>query len=77
MPAPTAPTPNACTRSRAGSIATMLADRTAASAGLSPPHACKQRPWELHLVGSGILRHEALPPPCIAWRASGSLVGKL
>ena len=28
----------------------MLADRTAASAGLSPPHACKQPSWELHLV---------------------------
>ena len=27
----------------------MLADRTAASAGLSPPHACKQPSWELQL----------------------------
>ena len=46
---PTAPTPNVCTSSRAGSTATMLADRTTASAGLPPPRACKQRSWDLHL----------------------------
>ena len=28
----------------------MLAGHTAVSAGLSPPHACKQRSWELHLA---------------------------
>ena len=28
----------------------MLADRTAASAGLPPPRACKQRSWDLHLA---------------------------
>ena len=28
----------------------MLAGHTAVSAGLSPPHACKQRSWELQLV---------------------------
>ena len=49
-PAPTAPTPSGCTSSRAGSTATMLAGHTAVSAGLSPPHACKQRPWELQLA---------------------------
>ena len=38
--------------SRAGSTATMLADRTAASAGLPPPRACKQRSWDLHLADS-------------------------
>ena len=27
----------------------MLAGHTAVSAGLSPPHACKQRSWELQL----------------------------
>ena len=27
----------------------MLADRTAASAGLPPPRVCKQRSWDLHL----------------------------
>ena len=33
----------------------MLADRTAASVGLPPPRACKQRSWDLHLEdGAGI-----------------------
>ena len=50
--APTAPTPSGCTSSRAGSTATMLAGHTAVSAGLSPPHACKQRPWELQLAAA-------------------------
>ena len=39
-----------CTISRAGSTATMLAGHTAVSAGLSPPHACKQPSWELQLA---------------------------
>ena len=29
----------------------MLADRTAASVGLPPPRACKQRSWDLQLDG--------------------------
>ena len=31
----------------------MLADRTAASAGLPPPRACKQRSWDLQLADRG------------------------
>ena len=50
-PAPTAPTPNGCASSRAGSTATITADRTAASAGPSPPRACEQRSWEVQLAG--------------------------
>ena len=30
----------------------MLADRTAASAGLPPPRACKQRSWDLQLAAN-------------------------
>ena len=33
----------------------MLADRTAASAGLPPPRACKQRSWDLQLGDLGDL----------------------
>ena len=55
-PAPTAPTPSGCTSSRAGSTATMLAGHTAVSAGLSPPHACKQRSWEEQLAGRSGMR---------------------
>ena len=40
-PAPTAPTPSGCASSHAGSTATITADRTAASAGPSPPPACE------------------------------------
>ena len=49
-PAPTAPAPSGRTSSRAGSTATMLAGHTAVSAGLYPPHACKQRSREEHLA---------------------------
>ena len=39
----------------------MLADRTAASAGLPPPRACKQRSWDLHLAyGANYERLRAL-----------------
>ena len=52
------------TSSRAGSTATMLADRTAASAGLPPPRACKQRSWDLQLGAlTGGLSH----PPALVF----------
>ena len=37
----------------------MLAGHTAVSAGLSPPHACKQRSWEEQLGGVAVLRNTA------------------
>ena len=43
-PAPTAPTPSGCASSHAGSTATITADRTAASAGPSPPRAWNNLP---------------------------------
>ena len=38
----------------------MLADRTAASAGLPPPRACKQRSWDLQLglITNGPSEHQ-------------------
>ena len=62
-PAHTAPTRNGCTNSRAGSTATITADRTAMSAGLSPPHTCKQRPWELQLVALDDAAGDAVAGP--------------
>ena len=49
-PAPTAPTPSGCASSHAGSTATITADRTAASAGPSPPPACEQPSWVVQLA---------------------------
>ena len=48
--APTAPTPTARGSCRAGSIATITADRTAASTGPSSDPACEQRPWAIQLA---------------------------
>ena len=38
----------------------MLADHTAVSAGLSPPHACKQRSWEEQLGDLGSIERLSL-----------------
>ena len=45
----TTPTASGSTRCIGSLRITITGVHTAASAGLLPPPACKQRPWELHL----------------------------
>ena len=47
---------------------TITGVHTSASAGLLPPHACKQRPWELHLGREEVpwnVLTEIAPPPTV------------
>ena len=51
----TTPTASGSTRCIGSLRITITGVHTAASAGLLPPPACKQRPWELHLAVGAIL----------------------
>ena len=75
--APTAPTPTACGSCRAGSIATITADRTGASTGPSPHPAREQRPWEVHQPRASAVaeRSTAAPRSATTWgRVGGGYV---
>ena len=52
----------------------MLADRTAASAGLPPPRACKQRSWDLHLALTEELERSAQGHWCMGRSSATGLI---